>query len=206
MNLKFFKNKAHLVILVSLKFYTVKILFYYIFLCFIIVVVQLVKSCPTLLQPRELQPMRLLCPWDFLGKNFGVGCNFLFQGVIPTQGSNPCFLYWQADFLPPSHLGAHTVLMKVKVSITQSCPTLCNPMDCSPPGSSLHGIPQTRILEWVAIHFSRGSSGPGIEPGSSTLQVDSLPSEPQGIFPNTIVFVHVHKITPIHILEIYVQT
>ena len=44
--------------------------------------------------------------------------------------------------------------------VTQSCPTLCNPMDCSLPGSSLHGIFQTRILEWVAISFSRGSSQP----------------------------------------------
>ena len=42
----------------------------------------------------------------------------------------------------------------------QSCPTLCNPMDCSPPGSSVHGISQARILEWVAISSSRGSSWP----------------------------------------------
>ena len=42
----------------------------------------------------------------------------------------------------------------------QSCPTLCGPMDCSPPGSSVHGILQARILEWVAISFSRGSSQP----------------------------------------------
>ena len=51
------------------------------------------------------------------------------------------------------------VILKVKVKpVTHSCPTLCNPMDCSPPGSSVHGILQTRILEWVAISFSRGSS------------------------------------------------
>ena len=43
-------------------------------------------------------------------------------------------------------------------SVAQACPTLCNPMDCSLPGSSVHGIFQTRILEWVAISFSRGSS------------------------------------------------
>ena len=43
---------------------------------------------------------------------------------------------------------------------TQSCPTLCDPMDCSPPGFSVHGILQARILEWVAISFSRGSSQP----------------------------------------------
>ena len=44
--------------------------------------------------------------------------------------------------------------------VTQSCPTLCYPVDCSPPGSSVHGISQARILEWVAISFSRGSSQP----------------------------------------------
>ena len=49
---------------------------------------------------------------------------------------------------------------KVKVLIAQSCPTLCNPMDCSPSGSSVHGILQARILEWLAIPFSRGSSQP----------------------------------------------
>ena len=42
----------------------------------------------------------------------------------------------------------------------QSCPTLCDPVDCSPPGSSVHGISQTRILKWVAITFPRGSSRP----------------------------------------------
>ena len=44
--------------------------------------------------------------------------------------------------------------------VTQSCPTLCDPMNCSPPGSSVHGIFQARILEWVAISFFRGSSQP----------------------------------------------
>ena len=44
--------------------------------------------------------------------------------------------------------------------VAQSCPTLCDPVDCSPPGSSIHGILQARILEWVAISFSRGSSWP----------------------------------------------
>ena len=48
----------------------------------------------------------------------------------------------------------------------QSCPTLCNPMDCSPPGSSVHGIFQARILEWVAISYSRGFSDPWMEPTS----------------------------------------
>ena len=44
--------------------------------------------------------------------------------------------------------------------VTQSCPTLCDPVDCSPPGSSVHGILQVRILEWIAVSFSRGSSQP----------------------------------------------
>ena len=60
----------------------------------------------------------------------------------------------------------------------QLCPTLCNPMDCSLPGSSVHGILQARILEWAAIPFSRGFPNPGIEPGSPVLQTDSLSSEP----------------------------
>ena len=48
----------------------------------------------------------------------------------------------------------------MKVLVTQSCPVLCEPMDCSSPGSSVHGILQARILEWVPILFSRGSSQP----------------------------------------------
>ena len=53
-------------------------------------------------------------------------------------------------------------------------------MDCSPPGSSVHGILQARILEWVAIPFSKGPSQPGIEPRSPALQADALLSESQG--------------------------
>ena len=53
-------------------------------------------------------------------------------------------------------------------------------MDCSPPGSSVRGILQERILEWVAIPFSQGFPNPGIKPRSPTLQADSLPSEPPG--------------------------
>ena len=66
------------------------------------------------------------------------------------------------------------------MKITLMCPTLYDTMDCRPPGSSVHGILQARILEWVAIPFFRGSSRPGIKPGSPALQADSLPSEPPG--------------------------
>ena len=57
----------------------------------------------------------------------------------------------------------------------QSCLTLCNPMDCSLPGSSVHGILQERILEWVAMSSSGDLPDSGIEPGSPALQADSLP-------------------------------
>ena len=64
--------------------------------------------------------------------------------------------------------------------LSQSCPTLCDPMDYSPPGPSVHRIFQARILEWVAMPFFRYLPDPGIEPRSPTLQADCLPSEPPG--------------------------
>ena len=69
--------------------------------------------------------------------------------------------------------------MKVKSeSVSRSalsCLTLCDPMDSNPPGPSVHGIYQARILQWVAIPFSMGSSDPGTECKTPTLQADSLP-------------------------------
>ena len=65
-------------------------------------------------------------------------------------------------------------------SVSQSCPTLCDPTDCSTPGFSVHGILQARVLEWGACPSPRGLPGPGIEPWSPTLQADSLPFELQG--------------------------
>ena len=62
----------------------------------------------------------------------------------------------------------------------QSCPTPCNPIEGSPPGSPIPGILQARILEWVAIPLSRDLSEPGIKLGSSALQADSLLSETLG--------------------------
>ena len=73
----------------------------------------------------------------------------------------------------------------VSASVAQSCPTLCDSMNCSPPLSCVHGILQARILEWVAMPSSRGSSWPGIEIRFPTLQADSLPSEPPGKPKNT---------------------
>ena len=61
------------------------------------------QSCLTLLRPQGLQPARLLCPWDSLGRNTGVGCHALLQEIFPTQGSNLGLLrllHWQVDSLP----------------------------------------------------------------------------------------------------------
>ena len=77
-------------------------------------------------RPHSWQPTRMPRPWDSPGKNTGVGCHFLLQ------------------------------CMKVKSEseVAQSCPALSDPMDCSLPGSSIHGIFQARVLEWGAIAFS----------------------------------------------------
>ena len=86
---------------------------------------KLLQSCLTL-QPHRRRPTRLPAPWDSPGKNTGVGCHVLLQ------------------------------CMKVKCEseVAQSCLTLSDPMDCSLPGSSVHGIFQARVLEWVATAFS----------------------------------------------------
>ena len=70
--------------------------------------------------------------------------------------------------------------MKAKVLVAQSCPTFCDPMDCNLPGSSVHGVSQARILEWVAISFSRGSSWLRDQTQVSCIAADSLTSEPPG--------------------------
>ena len=71
---------------------------------------------------------------------------------LPTKTQNHCFIKFQKQ-IPSSHLYFH--LKYVVELLAQSCPTLCNPMNCSPPGSSVHGILQATIQEWVAIHFSK---------------------------------------------------
>ena len=77
----------------------------------------------------------------------------------------------------------NTYVKKVKSEVTQSCPTLCNPMDCSLPGFSIHGIFQARILDWVPFPSPGDLPDPGIEPGSPALETDALTSEPPKKYP-----------------------
>ena len=88
------------------------------------------QSCLTV-RPHRRQPTKLPHPWESPGKNTGVGCHFLLQ------------------------------CMKVKSEseVTQSCPTPSDPMDCSPPGSSVHGIFQARVLEWASMMLSNCGAG-----------------------------------------------
>ena len=97
------------------------------------------------LPPHELQPTRLLCPWDSPGKNNGVVCHILLQGIFPTQG---------LKLLLPHCRWTFTVWATAAAKALQSCPTLCDPIDGSPPGSPVPGTLQARTLEWVAISFS----------------------------------------------------
>ena len=86
---------------------------------------------------------------------------------MPPQGKNRVLLVFILQALS-------TVL------VAQSCPTLCDPVDYSPPSSSVRGVFQQRILEWVAILFSGDLPNPGVKPRSPALQADSLPSDPPG--------------------------
>ena len=88
-----------------------------------------------------------------------------FMGTLPSRlnhlpkVSPPNIILW-IRFQHVNFEKTQAFSLQVPSEVAQSCPTLCNPMDCSPPGSSVHGIFQARILEWVAISFSRGSSQP----------------------------------------------
>ena len=105
-------------------------------------------------------------PWSSISLRWGE------EALVEEMGAQtPAFIK-----APSLYVGMHAKLL-------QSCPTLCDPMDCSPPGSSVHGILQARILEWVDMPSSRGSPYPGIEAASTVtpaLQVGSLPQSHWG--------------------------
>ena len=113
-------------------------------------------SCVQLLGPQGLYPARLLCPWDSPVQNTGAGSHALLQGIFSTQGLNPDVLHCRQILYKLSHKGsqvAHIPAAAAAKSL-QSCATLCDPIDGSPPGSPIPGILQARVLEWVAIAFS----------------------------------------------------
>ena len=117
-------------------------------------------------QPHRRQPTRLPRPWDSPGKNTGVGCHFLLQCRKVTSENE----------------------------VAQSCPTLSDPMDHSPPGSSVHGIFQARVLEWGAIAFSkmgmRGKNkGQKKENRAELLSLAPLPT-------NSLTHTHTHRTLP----------
>ena len=81
---------------------------------------------------------------------------------------------------PQSNRASGLIHRNIDIDVAQSCPTLCNPMDCSLLGSSIHGIFQARVLEWVAISFSRRSSWPRDRTRVSRIVGRHKPSEPPG--------------------------
>ena len=136
------------------------------------------QSCPNLCDPTDGRSR----PWDSPGKNTGVGCHFLLQCMKVKSESEVAqlcpTLIDPMDCSPPGS-SVHGIFqarvlewgaiafslifrnskmlsepLKVRVLLAQSCLTLCDPVDCSPPGSSVHGILQPRILEWVAMQCS----------------------------------------------------
>ena len=124
------------------------------FECYVCVCAKSLHLCLTLCNPMYYRTPNSSVHGILQAWNPGVGCHALLQGIFQTQGSNPhflCFLHWQVGSLPPAPPG------KPKVLAAQLCPTLCWTL-WSCPASSVHGILQARILEWVAIPFSRGSS------------------------------------------------
>ena len=116
---------------------------------------------------------------DFSKQEYWSGLSIPSPGDFPTQGSNPGLPHCRRILYCLSHQGRSILAQlsfrkPLQIStykekklkkwccclVTKSCPTLCNSMDCSPLGSSVHGILQARILEWVAIPFTRASSWP----------------------------------------------
>ena len=128
------------------------------------------QLCATLceLMPLGLMSLVLLCPCDSPGKNTGVGCHFLLQGIFPAQESNPGLVHCRQILYHLNHLGSSKQrlnkynlfhLLHENVSVAPLCLTLSDPLDSSPPSSSVHGILQAKIVEWVDILFSIGFFG-----------------------------------------------
>ena len=99
----------------------------------------------------------------------------------PEEARSRSITRGEPSLMEAKKAGERDVKQKVKILVPLPCLTLCGPMDYSPPGSSVHGILQATILEWVAIPFSRGFSLPGIKPGSPAFAGTFFTSEPPGM-------------------------
>ena len=114
------------------------------------------ESGPTLCDPIDCSWQAPLSMGERIGKNTGVGYHALFQGNLSTQWLNSCLLCllrWQVASLPLAPSGKPYATAAAKS--LQPCLTLCDPIDGSPSGSSIPGILQAWILQWVVISFSR---------------------------------------------------
>ena len=124
--------------------------------------------------PPFVTPWTVACQASlFMGfsrQEYWSGLPFPSPGDLPNPGIEPGSPPLQADALSSEPLGKH------RSEVTQSCPTPCNPIDYSLQGFSVYGIVQARVLEWVAISFSRGSS----LPRDRTRVSYTLQSEPPG--------------------------
>ena len=101
------------------------------------------------------------------------------ESVMPSNHLILCHpLLFLPSIFPSTRVFSSESSLHIRSEVAQSCPTLCDPMDCCPPDSSVRGILQARILEWVAISFSRGSSWPRDQTQVSHIVADTLPSEP----------------------------
>ena len=102
------------------------------------------------LRLHRLQPTRLFCPWNSPDKNTGVGSHSLLQGIFLTQGSDPGLPRCRQILYCLSHQGSPAAAAAAAAAKSlQSCPTLYDPIDGSPPGSPVPGSLQARTLEWV---------------------------------------------------------
>ena len=111
-----------------------------------------------------MKTVRCLCPWDFLGKSTRVGCLFLVQKIFTIQAPNLNLLNWQMDYLPLSHQGSCKASVVTTAAAAaaaakslQSCPTLCDPIDSSPSGSTTNA--GQRRQKFLKICFSNYIKG-----------------------------------------------
>ena len=132
-----------------------------------------VFSCVQLFATPRTTVLQTPLSMEFFKQGYWSGLPLLTPGDFPDPGMEP------TPPVPPAFASRFFAASATWEASYASlwCQTLCNPIDCSPPGSSVHGILQARILEWVAMPPPGDLPNTGIEPRSPALQMDSLPAE-----------------------------